>query len=114
MRGLVNRYRDELRLSYANDGGHDQHCLVCTVVRVAQLASTQHKEIYTSAQSKYIRRSAIPRQLFVYVFTFCVSRFVSRLLPCTVVFHNKIPMAVPDEVSSSAIVVKQLIHAIKL
>jgi len=28
MRVLVDRYRDELGLSYADDGGHNQHCLV--------------------------------------------------------------------------------------
>jgi hypothetical protein len=37
--------------------------------------------------------------------SFCVS-FIAMY--CS--FHNKIPRAVPDEVSSSAIVVKQLIH----
>ena len=62
MRVLVDQYRDELGLSYADDGGHDRHCLGCKLWSVSPSCEyTAGGETYLG--TKYIRRSAIARQL---------------------------------------------------
>jgi hypothetical protein len=59
MQVLSDQYRDELGLSYADDGGHDQHCLGCKLWSVSPSLRARSRK----GDMKYIRRSAIARQL---------------------------------------------------